>query len=135
MATKKAASGDGGLREKLIKRSSSPPRVARAAATQHGYCRYGHGFVYARGVARCQRNQAGSVSPLSALARPAASQCPDHRCFGGPGTSVNSGIARPAPGLALRVLEAAAGFHAAVLLALHHAAVAGEEAALLEHGP
>ncbi len=34
--------------------------------------------------------------------------------------------------LALRELEAAAGFHAAVLLALHHAAVAGEEAALLE---
>ena len=35
-------------------------------------------------------------------------------------------------GSALRELEAAAGLHAAVLLALHDAAVAGEEAALLE---
>jgi hypothetical protein len=36
--------------------------------------------------------------------------------------------------LALRELEAAAGFRAAELLALHHAAVAGEEAFLLERG-
>src|SRR5690606_284979 len=35
--------------------------------------------------------------------------------------------------LALGELEGAAGLRAAVLLALHHASVAGEEAALLEH--
>jgi hypothetical protein len=56
LATKKAASGDGGLREKLVKRSSSPPRVTRAAAAEECGCRYGHGFVYASGVADCQRN-------------------------------------------------------------------------------
>src|SRR5215813_8288780 len=37
--------------------------------------------------------------------------------------------------LALRELEAASRLRLAVLLALDHAAVAGEEAALLQHGP
>src|SRR5687767_15015755 len=50
-----------------------------------------------------------------------------------------AGLLRPFPrmryaSLALGELEAAAGFSTAVLLAFHHAAVAGKEAALLEHG-